>query len=171
MHLLWYTICICHRATSSSSHFSLLLLSLLSQSFLVFFLCISRAQTMHLERQSLKLIILFIHWAPFWGFAQIPACRLLLSLSLSLSLLLLLLLLLTSPMPCNFRLLFYSSIYFAYWKIFLVNVVKTGIGQSKYCIPQPFSRCLDSFWSSLFDFNLILLLLMSAMPTYFSVSL
>ena len=30
---------------------------------------------MHLERQSLKSIILFIHWAPFWGFAQIPACR------------------------------------------------------------------------------------------------
>ena len=39
----------------------LLLLSLLSQSLLVFFLCISRAQTMHLERQSLKSIILFIH--------------------------------------------------------------------------------------------------------------
>ena len=31
--------------------------------------------------------------------------------------------------------------------------MKTGIGQSKYCIPQPFSRCLISFWSSLFDFN------------------
>ena len=30
------------------------LLSLLSQSLLVFFLCISRAQTMHLERQSHK---------------------------------------------------------------------------------------------------------------------
>ena len=41
-------------------------MSLLSQSLLVFFLCISRAQTMHLERQSLKSIILFIHWAPFW---------------------------------------------------------------------------------------------------------
>ena len=53
----------------------LLLLSLLSQSLLVFFLCISRAQTMHLERQSLKSIILFTHWAPFWGFVQIPACR------------------------------------------------------------------------------------------------
>ena len=39
----------------------LLLLSLLSQSLLVFFLCISRAQTMHLKRQSLKSIILFIH--------------------------------------------------------------------------------------------------------------
>ena len=38
-----------------------LLLSLLSQSLLVFFLCISRAQTMHLERQSLKSIILFLH--------------------------------------------------------------------------------------------------------------
>ena len=52
-----------------------LLLSLLSQSLLVFFLYISRAQTMHLERQSLKSVILFIHWAPFWGFAQIPARR------------------------------------------------------------------------------------------------
>ena len=39
----------------------ILLLSLLSQSLLVFFLCISRAQTMHLECQSLKSIILFIH--------------------------------------------------------------------------------------------------------------
>ena len=39
----------------------LLLLSLLSQSLLVFFMCISRAHTMHLERQSLKSIILFIH--------------------------------------------------------------------------------------------------------------
>ena len=52
-----------------------LLLSLLSQSLLVFFLYISRAQSMHLERQSLKSVILFIHWAPFWGFAQIPARR------------------------------------------------------------------------------------------------
>ena len=42
----------------------LLLLSLLSQSLLVFFLCFSRVQTMHLER--LKSIILFIHWAPFF---------------------------------------------------------------------------------------------------------
>ena len=38
----------------------LLLLSLLSQSLLVFFLCISRAQTMHLERQSLRSIIIII---------------------------------------------------------------------------------------------------------------
>ena len=43
----------------------LLLLSLLSQSLLVFFLCISRAQTMHLRRQSLKSIILFMHWGTF----------------------------------------------------------------------------------------------------------
>ena len=34
----------------------ILLLSLLSQSLLLFFLYISRAQTMHLERQSLKSI-------------------------------------------------------------------------------------------------------------------
>ena len=33
----------------------LLLLSLLSQFLLVFFLCISRAQTMHLERQSTQV--------------------------------------------------------------------------------------------------------------------
>ena len=35
--------------------------------------------------------------------------------------------------------------------------MKTGIGQSKYCIPQqepqPFSLCLIGFCSSLFDFN------------------
>ena len=37
----------------------LLLLSLLSQSLLVFFLCISRAQTMNLEHQSLTSIILY----------------------------------------------------------------------------------------------------------------
>ena len=29
----------------------------------------------------------------------------------------------------------------------------TGIGQSKYCLPQPFSACLISLCSSLFDFN------------------
>ena len=39
----------------------LLLLPLLSQSLLLFFLYISRAQTMHLKHQSLKSIILFIH--------------------------------------------------------------------------------------------------------------
>ena len=35
----------------------------------------------------------------------------------------------------------------------LINLMKTGIGQSKYCIPQPFSRCLISLCGSLFDFN------------------
>ena len=34
--------------------------------------------------------------------------------------------------------------------------MNTGIGQWKYCIPQPFSRCLFSLCSSLFDFNSIL---------------
>ena len=33
--------------------------------------------------------------------------------------------------------------------------MKTGDGQSKYCIPQPFSRCLISLCSCLFDFNSI----------------
>ena len=33
--------------------------------------------------------------------------------------------------------------------------MKTGIGQSKYCIPQPFSHCLISLCRSLFDFNSI----------------
>ena len=32
----------------------------------------------------------------------------------------------------------------------------TGIGQSKYCIPQPFSRCLINLCSILFDFDSIL---------------
>ena len=36
-----------------------------------------------------------------------------------------------------------------------INPMKTGIGQWKYCIPQPFSRCLISLCSSLFDFNSI----------------
>ena len=49
---------------SASSGYLLLLfllLSLLSQSLPVFFLCIGRVQTMNLERQSLESIILFIH--------------------------------------------------------------------------------------------------------------
>ena len=57
--------------------------------------------------------------------------------------------------PCNFPLLFYNSIYSAYSRFFLINLLKTGIGQAKYCIPQPFSRCLISLCSSLFDFNSI----------------
>ena len=40
----------------------------------------------------------------------------------------------------------------------LINLMKTGIGQSKYCIPQPFSRCLISLCSSLFDLNSIFFL-------------
>ena len=55
--------------------------------------------------------------------------------------------------PCNFRLLFCSSIYSVYSCFFPKNLMKTGIGQSKYCIPQPFSRCLISLCSSLFGFN------------------
>ena len=35
----------------------------------------------------------------------------------------------------------------------LIYLMKTGIGESKYCIPQPFSRCLISLCRSLFDFN------------------
>ena len=57
--------------------------------------------------------------------------------------------------PCNFRLLFYSSIYSVYSGFFLINLMKTVIGQSKYCMPQPFSRCLISLCSSLVDFNSI----------------
>ena len=33
--------------------------------------------------------------------------------------------------------------------------MNTGIGRSKYCIPQPFSHCLISLCRSLFDFNSI----------------
>ena len=58
--------------------------------------------------------------------------------------------------PYNFRLLFHSSIYSAVYSwFFLINMMKTGIGQSKYCVPQPFSRCLISLCSSLFYFNSI----------------
>ena len=31
------------------------------------------------------------------------------------------------------------------------NLTKTGIGRSKYCIHQPFSRCLISLCCGLFD--------------------
>ena len=34
--------------------------------------------------------------------------------------------------PCNFLLLFYSSIYSVYSWVFLINLMKTGIGQSKH---------------------------------------
>ena len=37
---------------------------------------------------------------------------------------------------CNFRLLFYSSVYSVYSSCFSqINLMKTGIGQTKYCIP------------------------------------
>ena len=58
--------------------------------------------------------------------------------------------------PCNFLLLFFSGIYSVYSWFFLINLMNTGIGHWKYCIPQPFSRCLFSLCSSLFDFNSIL---------------
>ena len=57
--------------------------------------------------------------------------------------------------PCNFILFFYSSRYSVYSRFFLINLMTTGIGQSKHCIPQPFSRCLISLCSSLFYFNCI----------------
>ena len=41
--------------------FIIIFLSLLSQSLLVFFLYVSQAQIMYLERKSLKSIILFMH--------------------------------------------------------------------------------------------------------------
>ena len=50
--------------------------------------------------------------------------------------------------------LFYSSLYSEYSYFFLKIPMKTGIGQSKYCIPQPFSHCLISLCRSIFDFNL-----------------
>ena len=34
--------------------------------------------------------------------------------------------------------------------------MKTGFGRSKCCIPQPFTHCLISLCSSLFDFDYIL---------------
>ena len=36
--------------------------------------------------------------------------------------------------------------------------MKTGVGQSKYCIP--FSRCLVSLCSSRFDFNSVMMVMM-----------
>ena len=53
----------------------------------------------------------------------------------------------------NFRLLFYSSIYSVNSWFVLINLMKTGIGQSKYCTSQRLSRCLISLCSNLFDFQ------------------
>ena len=40
--------------------------------------------------------------------------------------------------------------------VFLISLMKTGIGQSRYCIPQPFSRCLMSLLHCFFfHFNSI----------------
>ena len=58
--------------------------------------------------------------------------------------------------PCNIRLLFYNSIYSVYSWFFLINLLKTVIGQSKYCIPYPLSLRLISLRISLFDFNSII---------------
>ena len=58
--------------------------------------------------------------------------------------------------PCNFCLLFYSSIYSVYSCFFLINLIKTSIGQSKYSIPQTFSRCLISLRSNAVFFTLTL---------------
>ena len=42
------------------------------------------------------------------------------------------------------------------WFFLINDLIKTGIGQSKYrCIPQPFSHCLISLRRSLSDFNSI----------------
>ena len=46
--------------------------------------------------------------------------------------------------PCNFRLLFYSSIYSVYSWSSLVNLMKTGVGQSKYCTVE---RKADTLWT------------------------
>ena len=62
-------------------------------------------------------------------------------------------------LPCNFCLLLYSSIFSVYSWFFLINLMKTGIGQSNYCISQPFSRCLVSLCTSLFSFNSIFIFL------------
>jgi len=54
---------------------------------------------------------------------------------------------------------YFTVVYILYTCIrgfLLINLMKTGIGQSKYCIHQPFSRCLISLCSSLFYFNSIL---------------
>ena len=46
--------------------------------------------------------------------------------------------------------------YSVYSWFLLINLMKTVIGQSKYCTPHPLSRCLISLCISLFDFNSII---------------
>ena len=58
--------------------------------------------------------------------------------------------------PCNFLLLFYSSIYSVYSWFFLINL-KTGIGQSKYCLRQPFSLFDQSLMQSFGLFKILFL--------------
>ena len=48
-----------------------------------------------------------------------------------------------------------GSIFTVYSWFFPINLMKTGIGQSKYCIPQSFSCCLICLCNSLFYFNSI----------------
>ena len=47
--------------------------------------------------------------------------------------------------PCNFLLLFFSGIYSVYLWFFLINLMNTGIGQWKNCIPQPFHGVCSVF--------------------------
>ena len=55
--------------------FIIIFLSLLSQSLLMFFLYVSQAQIMYLERKSLKSIILFMHWGTFLRIRADPSTQ------------------------------------------------------------------------------------------------
>ena len=60
---------------------------------------------------------------------------------------------------CDFHLLFYSSIYSLYSSCFSqINLMKTGIGHFKYCIPYTFFTLFDqslqkSFWLWFYERN------------------
>ena len=62
-----------------------------------------------------------------------------------------------TPIPIRVCVYVSPLLLYRFWYswFFLINLMNTGIGQSKYFILQPFSPCLICLCSSLFDFNSI----------------
>ena len=62
-----------------------------------------------------------------------------------------------TPIPIRVCVYVSPLLLYRFWYswFFLINLMNTGIGQSKYFTLQPFSPCLICLCSSLFDFNSI----------------